>query len=146
MSSPRLFCRFLSAPENRKEPNGLSELVWTQRVHDVICGSGTAVSHCVIVFSCSSLVSHIFCAVGQTQGHMSVYILLFFLHASCHTGCLRTRTLSSTQSPLVHLLHRHTHVQDSVVSTESQNHGQNCRICQEKRNILLTIEHIDTLN
>lgn len=53
-----LFCRFLSGcpvvmagTENRKEPQGLSELVQTQRVHDVIWGSGTAVSHCVIVYS-----------------------------------------------------------------------------------------------
>lgn len=54
----RLFCRFLSGrpvmtpgPESRKEPEGLGEIVWTRRLHDVIPGSGTAVWHCVIVCS-----------------------------------------------------------------------------------------------
>lgn len=53
-----LLCRFLSGcpvvttgTENRKEPQGLGEIVRTKRVHDVIPGSGTAVLHCVIVYS-----------------------------------------------------------------------------------------------
>ncbi len=47
--------------ENRKEPQGLCELVRTQRVHDVIRGSGTAVLHCVIVYSVAHLCPVFWC-------------------------------------------------------------------------------------
>lgn len=71
--------------ENRKEPQGRCELVPTQWVHDVIRGSGTAVSHCVIVYSVAHSIQH-FGVVGKVQGHI-VYFLTggFPSHTGTHT-------------------------------------------------------------
>lgn len=133
--------------ENRKEPNGPSELVWTRRVHDVICGSGTAVSHCVILFSCSSLVSHIFCVVGQARGHMSVYILhckfyFFYMQVVIQDVCILEP--SAALRVLRPICCTDMHMYSIPWFPQSQNRGQNCRICQEKWNLLLNIEYYRT--
>lgn len=85
-----LFCRFLSGcpvvtagTENRKEPQGLSELVQTQRVHDVIRGSGTAVSHCVIVYSLAHLCPVFWCCWKGARSQaclLPCWWIPFFLH------------------------------------------------------------------
>lgn len=120
-----LFCRFLSGcpvvtagTENRKEPQGLSELVQTQRVHDVIRGSGTAVSHCVIVYSLAHLCPVFWCCWkgARSQACLLPCWWIPFFYTDSHSVCLLTWTVRSASSHCLAQTHtqfpsmQHSHV------------------------------------
>lgn len=68
----------------RKEPQGLSEVVQTHRVHDVIDGSRTAVSHCHCVLW-RSLVSNILVLLERCKvSWMFTSLLVDFLFSQTH--------------------------------------------------------------
>lgn len=130
-----LFCCFLSGcpvvttgTENRKEPQGLSELVQTQRVHDVIWGSRTAVSHCVIVYSLARCVQYID-VVEKVQGHKRVYFLVggfLFLHTltfSLSTHLNSHELFKSLFCSNTHTKHKNTH-SFSLCGTAMCTHGR----------------------
>lgn len=89
----QLFCRFLSGcpvalagTVNRKEPQPLGEVLRTQRVHDVIRGSGDiciALCHCVL---CGSF--------WTQQGHAVYFLSAEFLFHSDMPVCSLSSALS----------------------------------------------------
>lgn len=94
----QLFCRFLSGcpvalagTVNRKEPQQLGEVLRTQRVHDVIRGSGDiciALCHCVL---CGSP-----CPAFWCFGRSKVTLFISFLLNSFFTAtCLFAALISS---------------------------------------------------
>lgn len=82
-----LFPDCLSGSGHR-EQEGTTRTQWvrTQRVHDVIRGNGTAVSHCVIVYSVASL-RPIFwsCREGARPQACFLFCLWTFFHTHVHT-------------------------------------------------------------
>lgn len=130
-----LFCRFLSGcpvvtsgTENRKEPQGLGELVQTWRVHDVIWGSGTAVSHCIIVHSMAHLCPIFKCCWEGARSQMCLHyyccwILFFFPHRLSWTLIWVLFSLSVAQPQHTHT-HTHTAFPLSSADTQTIRHSR----------------------
>lgn len=128
----QLFCRFLSGcpvalagTVNRKEPQQLGEVLRTQRVHDVIRGSGDiciALCHCVL---CGSPCPAFWC-FGRSKVTLFISFLLnSFFTATCLFAALIARLV------FLSLFHPHDHKCQHV--SERTDDGEACpAVCRPK--------------